>query len=79
MANAPLPRLAALVSGRGTNLQAIVDAIADGVLEAELVGVFSDRPDAAALARVPAALRWSDTPARHATRADFDRALGDAV
>ncbi|HEU4813075.1 MAG TPA: formyltransferase family protein, partial [Xanthomonadaceae bacterium] len=46
---------------------------------AELVGVFSDRPDAAALARVPAALRWSDTPARHATRADFDRALGDAV
>ena len=79
MASAPLPRLAVLASGRGTNLQAIVDAIAGGTLDAELVGVFSDRPDAAVLARVPASLRWSDTPARHATRADFDRALGDAV
>ena len=79
MANAPLPRLAVLASGRGTNLQAILDAIAGGALDAELVGVFSDRPQAAALARVPASLRWSDEPARHATRAAFDRALGDAV
>lgn len=79
MASAPLPRLAVLASGRGTNLQAIVDAIAGSALDAELVGVFSDRPRAAALARVPAPLRWSDEPARHATRAAFDRTLGDAV
>lgn len=79
MASAPLPRLAVLASGRGTNLQAILDAIAGGALDAELVGVFSDRPGAPALARVPAPLRWSDEPARHATRAAFDRTLGDAV
>lgn len=79
MPPAPMPRLAVLASGRGTNLQAIVDAIGAGALDAEVVGVFSDRPDAAALARVPAPLRWSDTPVNHATRAGFDRALGDAV
>lgn len=79
MPAAPLPRLAVLASGRGTNLQAILDAITGGNLDAELAGVFSDRPGAAALARVPASLRWSDAPAGHASRACFDRALGDAV
>ncbi len=51
-AGAPRPlRLAVLASGRGSNLQAIIDAIAAGTLEAELAGVFSDRPDALALQR----------------------------
>ncbi len=44
-------RLAVLASGRGSNLQAIADAIADGHLAAELVGVFSDKPGAFALER----------------------------
>ncbi|TQV07550.1 phosphoribosylglycinamide formyltransferase, partial [Xanthomonas perforans] len=44
---APL-RLAVLASGRGSNLQAILDAIATGRLHAEVVGVFSDRPQAPA-------------------------------
>ena len=44
-------RIAVLASGRGSNLQAIIDAIADGTLDAELVGVFSDKPDAFALQR----------------------------
>lgn len=79
MAGAPRPRLAVLASGRGTNLQAIVDAIDARTLAAELAGVFSDRPDAPALVRVPAALRWADDPARYPTRAAFDEALGDAV
>ena len=35
-------RLAVLASGRGSNLQAILDAIARGALDAEVVGVFSD-------------------------------------
>ena len=68
-----------LASGRGTNLQAILDAIAAGSLDAEVVGVFSDRPEAGALARVPPSLRWSDTPAGHATREAFDAAMGDAI
>ena len=43
-------RIAVLASGRGSNLQALIDAIAAGTLVAELVGVFSDRPPAPALA-----------------------------
>ena len=72
-------RLAVLVSGRGSNLQALIDAIAAGTLDAELVGVFSDRPDAAALQRVPPALRWSQDPKSHGARAAFDAKLADAV
>lgn len=72
-------RLAILASGRGSNLQAILDAIAAGTLDARVVGVFSDRPDAQALQRVPEALRWSRTAKSFANRAAFDAALADAV
>lgn len=72
-------RIAVLASGRGSNLQAILDAIAAGSLDASVVGVFSDRPDAAALQRVPAELRWSRAPSGFPDRAAFDAALGDAV
>ncbi len=44
-------RIAVLASGRGSNLQAVIDAIADGRLDARIAGVFSDRPDAQALQR----------------------------
>ena len=73
------PRIAVLASGRGSNLQAVLDAIADGRLAAQVVGVYSDRPAAAALQRVPEALRWSAVPARYPSRADYDAALTDAV
>ena len=72
-------RIAALASGRGSNLQAVIDAIAAGTLDAGIVGVFSDKPDAAALQRVPEALRWSRQPKTFASRDAFDAALGDAV
>ena len=72
-------RIAVLVSGRGSNLQAIVDAIAVGTLDAELVGVFSDRPDAAALQRVPEALRWSRNARAYASRDLFDADMADAL
>ena len=72
-------RLAVLASGRGSNLQALLDAIADGSLPAAVVGVFSDRPDAPALAMVPEARRWSARPRDYADRAAFDAALADAV
>lgn len=45
------PRIAVLASGRGSNLQALVEAIADGVLDARITGVFSDRAEAMALCR----------------------------
>ena len=72
-------RIAVLVSGRGSNLQALLDAIATGQLDAEIVGVFSDKPDAPALQRVPEALRWAATARAFPDRASFDEALGDAV
>lgn len=72
-------RIAALASGRGSNLQAVIDAIAAGTLDAEIVGVFSDKPDAAALQRVPEPLRWSRKPKAYASREAFDAALADAV
>ncbi|KMM73716.1 phosphoribosylglycinamide formyltransferase [Xanthomonas sp. NCPPB 1128] len=72
-------RLAVLASGRGSNLQAILAAIATGTLDAEVVGVFSDRPEAPALAMVAPERRWSARPKTFPDRAAFDQALGDAV
>jgi len=44
-------RLVVLASGNGTNLQAILDACANGILTAEVVAVISDRQNAFALQR----------------------------
>ncbi|MBS4026320.1 MAG: phosphoribosylglycinamide formyltransferase [Clostridia bacterium] len=44
-------RLVVLASGRGSNLQAILESIAQGTLQAEVVGVISDKRDAFALKR----------------------------
>ncbi len=45
------PRIAVLVSGSGTNLQALLDRAANGSLMAEVVVVASDRADAYGLVR----------------------------
>jgi phosphoribosylglycinamide formyltransferase-1 len=44
-------RIAVLVSGRGSNLQAIIDAIESGQLAAEIAVVISDQADAYSLER----------------------------
>src|SRR5690349_19270983 len=72
-------RLAVLASGRGSNLQALLDAIAAGSLDAQVVGVFSDRLNSAALERVPAQLRWSRDAKAYSPRAEFDAELADAL
>ncbi len=72
-------RIAVLASGRGSNLQAILDAIAEGRLAAEIAGVFSDKPGAHALERVPERLRWSADARSFPFREAFDAALADAV
>lgn len=72
-------RIAVLASGRGSNLQAILDAIAEGCLDADVVGVFSDKPDAPALQRVAAQRRWFSRPADHPDRMHYEQALGDAL
>jgi phosphoribosylglycinamide formyltransferase-1 len=44
-------RLGVLISGRGSNLQALIDAIGDGRLDAEIAVVISNRADAEGLGR----------------------------
>jgi phosphoribosylglycinamide formyltransferase-1 len=44
-----------LISGRGSNLQALIDAVADGQLDARIGVVISNRPTAVGLARAEAA------------------------
>lgn len=51
-----MPRvLGVLISGRGSNLQAIIDATASGRLDARIAVVISNRADAAGLQRAEAA------------------------
>lgn len=78
-AAAPRRRLAVLASGRGSNLQALLDAIGTGRLDADVVGVFSDKPGAPALQRVPEALRWSADARAFPSRDAFDAALAAAI
>lgn len=69
--------LGVLVSGRGSNLQAIIRAIADGRLDARIAVVISNRPDAAALLRArEAGIEALCIGHREfATREDYDRRL----
>ncbi|MCY3849524.1 MAG: phosphoribosylglycinamide formyltransferase [Acidimicrobiaceae bacterium] len=80
------PRIAVLASGAGSNLQALLDAVSDGRLDAEIVGVIVNRPDAYALQRarangIPTAfldlrpyLDASDEPVQARRRYDADLA-----
>ena len=72
-------RIAVLVSGRGSNLQALLDAIASDMLKVEIVGVFADKLDAPALQRVAETLRWSADARSFPDRPAFDHALAQAV
>lgn len=73
----PLPRLGVLVSGRGSNLQALLTAIAVGTLHAEIVVVISSKPQVGALeiaatAGVPTIII---APKQFASRAEEGQAL----
>ena len=76
----PLP-IAVLVSGSGTNLQALIDAEANGALDCHIVAVISDRPGVVGLDRATAAgiptevVAWPD----HDTRETFTTAVCDAA
>jgi phosphoribosylglycinamide formyltransferase 1 len=48
-------RIVALVSGSGSNLQTVIDAVAAGRLDVEIAAVGSDNPHAGGLARAAAA------------------------
>ena len=70
-------RLGVLISGRGSNLQALIDAIRDGRLEATIACVISNRDDAAGLERASAAGIETVVISHRGwpTRDDHDRAI----
>jgi phosphoribosylglycinamide formyltransferase-1 len=74
-------RIAVLASGAGSNLQALIDAIAEGRLDARIVGVFSDKPNCPALQRARDAgiAAVARSPKDFASREGFDAALFAAV
>ncbi len=74
-------RLVVMISGNGSNLQAILDACRKGELDAEVVAVFSNQPEAYGLERA----RLANVPAhvlkksKEVSREEYDRTLADAV
>jgi phosphoribosylglycinamide formyltransferase-1 len=74
-------RLVVLASGHGSNLQAIIDACADGRLPARVAAVVSDHADAHALVRAGVAGIPAVHVGRHEgeARADYDARLADVV
>ena len=81
MAENPTVKLGVLISGSGTNLQAIIDAILRGDLKAEIRLVISNRADAQGLER--ARRHGIETMVidhrKFASREDFDRAIVAAL
>ena len=75
-------RVVVLVSGGGTNLQAIIDAVENGTItNTEIVGVISNNRNAYALERAAKHGIQSVcvSPKDYATRAEFNDALLDTV
>jgi phosphoribosylglycinamide formyltransferase-1 len=74
-------RLAVLASGRGSNLQAVLDGQAAGVLPTQVVGVFSDKPECGAIARAERAglLAVALRPRDFTSRAEYDESLFNAI
>ncbi|MCX2975752.1 phosphoribosylglycinamide formyltransferase [Halieaceae bacterium IMCC11814] len=76
-----MPRLAILISGHGSNLQAFIDACASGKLLANISLVISNKPDAAGLQRAARSgiphicINHKD----YASREQFDAALVNAL
>ncbi len=74
-------KIAVLVSGRGSNLQALIDACKDPAFPAEIVCVLSNRPDAYGLERA----RQAGIPAvvvdhkQYRDRPSFEAALNEAL
>jgi len=74
-------RIVVLASGSGSNLQAVIDACVAGTIDAEVVGVVSDRIDAYALVRADEAEIDTELVSRldGEERSAYDTRLAGAV
>ena len=74
-------RIVALVSGTGSNLQAVLDAVAEGKLDVEIAAVGADRPNTYGVQRAAEAgcetfvVNFRD----YAVRSEWNRALTEKV
>lgn len=75
------PRLLALISGTGRNLQAIIDAIGDGSIPADMVATISNRPHAMGLDKAAQAGITTEVIDHTAfrSREEFDAALANGI
>ncbi|CAI1120127.1 phosphoribosylglycinamide formyltransferase [Serratia ficaria] len=76
-----MKKIVVLVSGQGSNLQALIDACQQGRIAAEIAAVFSNKAQAYGLQRAAAAGIAAHTldPKAYEDRAAFDAALADAI
>jgi len=76
-----LKRLVILISGRGSNMAALIDAVRGGEIDAVIGAVISNRPDAAGL-KIAAAAEIATSVVDHrafADRGEFERSLTTAI
>ena len=78
--SSPLP-IVILISGRGSNLQSIIDAVAGDKLAVDIRAVISNRPDADGLQRATQAGIHTEVidHTHYPDRAAFDQALLDCI
>ena len=75
-----MKRLGILLSGRGSNFEAIAQNVLNGRLHAEIGFVFSNKPNAAGLARArELGLPCGSIPSAGMDRVDFDRQVVDLL
>lgn len=75
-----MKRLGILLSGRGSNFEAIARAVRDGKLPAEIAVVISNRPEAKGLETARAlGLNAVSLPSQGVARAEYDQQLVDIL
>ncbi|WP_192457272.1 phosphoribosylglycinamide formyltransferase [Musicola keenii] len=76
-----MKNIVVLISGQGSNLQALLDACQDGRLKGRIAAVLSNNPDAYGLVRAQEAGIPAQAllPSNFANRADFDAALAEEI
>jgi phosphoribosylglycinamide formyltransferase-1 len=73
-------RLGVLLSGRGSNFEAIARSIQEGRLDAEIAVVISNRPEAAGLARArELGLTAVSIPSKGVERQAYDRSVAEEL
>ena len=78
--NDTITRIGILLSGRGSNMEAIVEGVAAGRVHGEVALVISNVPGAPGLAKAEArGIRTAVLDHRGKKRSEHDRAMGDAL